>query len=51
MGNGAMPHGPSDRAHPRLYRHVLPTNVANGAQLILTRPLHFRAGFSNSRLR
>ena len=20
MGNGALPHGPSDRAHPRLYR-------------------------------
>jgi hypothetical protein len=19
MGNGALPHGPSDRAHPRLY--------------------------------
>ena len=22
MGNGALPHGPSYRAHPRLYHHV-----------------------------
>ncbi len=22
MGNGALPHGPSDRAHPRLYLRI-----------------------------
>jgi hypothetical protein len=24
MGNGVLPQGPSDRAHPRLYYHVDP---------------------------
>jgi hypothetical protein len=28
MGNGALPHGPSDRTHPRLYR-MRPTGRAD----------------------
>src|SRR4029453_11575524 len=28
MGNGALPHGPSDRAHPRLYRTCRPSMSA-----------------------
>jgi hypothetical protein len=30
MGNGALPHGPSDRAHPRLYRKAATRSVKVG---------------------
>ena len=44
MGNGALPHGPSYRAHPRLYRSV--SAVLSELRLLLevNRSLLLRCG-------
>jgi hypothetical protein len=58
MGNGALPHGPSYRAHPRLYqswpegmrRHVRSwrklTYEGSGGVRVLTRTGHARPNFA-----